>query len=210
MNIAEKILRLKQDFDDVYNANQGSSTDEWFDQYQTNCEARAYTYAFAYACWDDSIYFPIREIDFDKGLKYTTSIGAFRQTNISDTKVPIKCTTSGQGYIFQGAKLVTINKVVVSEATTFDNWFNNAVNLQNIEFEGSIGNSISFPHSPLSTASIVNIFEHLSSTKSATLTLKTSTKEAMVFPYISLETGMKYESWDDVYNIRGKWEISLA
>lgn len=202
MNIAEKILRLKQDMDDLYNANQGSSTDEWFDKYQTLGEARAYTYAFGYACWDDSIYFPVREINFDKGLSYTTSVGAFRQSFITDTKVPIICTKSGQGgYVFQGSKIVTIHKLVVSESTNYDNWFNNADRLENITFEGTIGNSISFPHSPLTKASITHIVEHLSSTK---------TGLTATFNKASKESAFTENEWITLKATKSNWTIQVA
>lgn len=51
MDIAEKTLQLKQDFDDVYEAGKKSQYDEFWDDYQQNGNRTNYTFAFSGAGW---------------------------------------------------------------------------------------------------------------------------------------------------------------
>lgn len=66
-------------------------------------------------------------------------------------------------------KLKEIEKIILKEdgSTTFQNWFNRLPALEDITFEGVIGNDINFSSSTkLSKASITNIINHLSDTAS--------------------------------------------
>ena len=46
MNISEKILQLKQDFDDVYEAGKKDQYNEFWDSYQQNGNRVDYIYGF--------------------------------------------------------------------------------------------------------------------------------------------------------------------
>ena len=58
-------------------------------------------------------------------------------------------------------KLHTIAKITVDENETFNAAFNGCSSLVNITFEGVIGKSIGFPHSPLSVASAKSVISRL-------------------------------------------------
>ena len=187
----------------TYNVSWGMNQEKerGWDSFQSSCEKYAYNYAFAYACWNDYLYEPIREINLDKGRSYGASIGVFRDSFITDTKVPIVCTTTGHTHLFQRAKLITIKKLVVSEATVYTNWFDGTTQLANITFEGIIGQSIGFPNSPLTKASITNIVEHLSSSKTGlTVTIKQTAKEA----------AFTTSEWSTLTATKSNWTFSLV
>jgi hypothetical protein len=74
-----------------------------------------------------------------------------------------------------------------------------------------IGQNIDFAQSPLSTKSIVGIFEHLSeSVTGNTLTLKQTAVDDMVFPFTSEQSGITYYSWDELVETKANWTISLV
>lgn len=107
--------------------------------------------------------------------------------------------------------LHTIELLRVKRETIYTNTFTACEKLAEIRFDGEIGQNISFSGSPLlSTASIVNIVEHLSDNQSATLTLKTAAKNNMTFPYTSPQTNVTYNNWDELVATKSGWTISLA
>lgn len=68
----------------------------------------------------------------------------------------------GLNYTFSNAKAKTIDKLIVPKNLTYPYTFNGCTNLENITFEGTIGNSISFANSPLLTEkSVQSILDHL-------------------------------------------------
>ena len=79
----------------------------------------------------------------------------------------------------------TIEIIRVKEETILNNTFDNCKALENITFEGVIGQNVSFAASPLTTTSLINVITHLkdySGTDKAgayTLTLKDTCKTLM-------------------------------
>lgn len=68
----------------------------------------------------------------------------------------------GLAYTFTNASAKTIDKLIVPENLTYPYTFNGCTNLENITFEGTIGNNISFANSPLlTTESVQSIIDHL-------------------------------------------------
>ena len=126
----------------------------------------------------------------------------------------LNCTSAnGLPSTFHSAPvLVTIDKIVLKDdgSQTFSSTFTGCTGLENIVFEGVIGNSIDFKSCPLSTASIVSIIEHLTDSKSATITLNASAKDNMKFPYTSPQTNATYNSWDELIATKSAWTISLV
>ena len=117
-------------------------------------------------------------------------------------------------YIFANMTyLTTIEKWILptTSSQNFASAFLSTDKLTDInEIEGTFIASVDFKDCPLSTASIVNIIEHLSDSQSATLTLKESAKESMTFPYTSPQTNTTYNSWDDLVDTKPDWTISLV
>lgn len=136
------------------------------------------SYSFAYTAWKDNIYNPTSPIIITYAMYYNS---LFYLSNLTDTKVDIDVSSCNNAatQVFGRSKLKTIKKVIVSEKTTFGTWFSQCSDLQNITFEGVIGNDLSFADSPLLTVeSMLNIFGCLRDNKatgaSNTLTLGTT------------------------------------
>ena len=108
--------------------------------------------------------------------------------------------------------LHTIELIRSNVTTTYSNTFNNCHNLANVKFEGEIGQNISFQHSPLSKASITNIFEHLSTTTSGTtLTLKKTAVNAAFG--IDVDDENTYPEGSEYYTLRhsrDNWSVGYA
>ena len=77
----------------------------------------------------------------------------------------IKCASTSFNNVFAGCRsLVTIDKIILPETGNiqFSTTFNNCIVLENITFEGAIGNNISFADcSLLSAESLISIIKHL-------------------------------------------------
>jgi hypothetical protein len=187
MNIAEKSLQLKQDFDSVYEAgfekgkSEGGDTEQAYnegfeagynngadatrkilwDGLQNKGYAANYYYAFAYNRFDDSNFNPPYKI---KSTDTTTGTQCifYNNTMITDTKVEI-IAAKNAGNCFNGmSNCHTIRKFTVNEDTSFNNTFNGMTSLVNIEMGGTIAKDISFVAcGKLSDESIQSIIDHL-------------------------------------------------
>jgi hypothetical protein len=130
-------------------------------QFQNNGKRVYYNNAFFGSfAWNDSIYDPIYPIVSNNA----NSI--FQQSGITDTKVDVDlsgCGTGTANTTFDGSKyLKTIHKLIVPAGLKYNNTFRNCTALENIDIEGTIGNSVSFGDSPLlSAASMKSIVESL-------------------------------------------------
>ena len=115
---------------------------------------------------------------------------------------------------FTYSPIETIDKLILGNVTFTDKdhttVFNQCNNLKNITIEGVFPLSVSFPNSPLSTKSIVNIVEHLSpNAQGQTLTLLRTAVNNMVFPFTSEESGRTYNSFEELVGSTS-WSISLV
>lgn len=130
--------------------------DRFWDTYQKRGKRTSYNYAFY--SWDKSLFNPKYDIDATQGAHYTfyyTDIEAVQKAIIA--KGPVMLSTFANS-----PNLHTIAKLIVSEATTYNNTFGNATALENITFEGVIGSTISFAScSKLTDASVQSIIDHL-------------------------------------------------
>jgi hypothetical protein len=63
----------------------------------------------------------------------------------------------------------------------------------------------------LNTASIVSVIEHLSdSTTGKTATFSQTAVNNMTFPHTSTQSGVTYNSWDELIATKQNWTISLS
>lgn len=67
--------------------------------------------------------------------------------------------------------LRTIEKIRVNENTTYSDTFRECTNLENVTFEGVIGQNISFAQSPLTRESALSVINHLKDVSSTGTTL---------------------------------------
>lgn len=83
MDIAEKVLQLKDDFDDVYEAGRKKEYDAFWDAYQDKGNLTSYENAFSGKHWTDDNFKPKYNIIMagDYGAN-----GSFRQSQMTDIK----------------------------------------------------------------------------------------------------------------------------
>lgn len=124
--------------------------------------------------------------------------------------------------VFGGCKdLISIRKVIVNEAVALSNTFTTCNSLQNIDFEGFIGQDINLKWSTkLTDESIESIINHLSDTaEEKTLTLsETAVDEAFrgfgcdpnTGTYGDEVDGQYADNWISLYLTKTNWTITLV
>ena len=114
MNIAEKIMRAKADYDEVFEAGQKSEYDRFWDTYQCNGERNIYYYGFSGAGWNEETFKPKYKIVPKAGQ--TTTQGMFAGFSANNG--------------ISGIKIVDFTKlsemIDFSQATTAPNTFDSA------------------------------------------------------------------------------------
>lgn len=220
MAIADKLTQIAENEINVYNSGKSkgytdgfeegkqAEYDAFWDAFQQNGNRTNYTYAFATA-WTDEIYNPKYPI------KLVMGNGIFNESKITDVKVPLDFTTyhTNQVNIFSWAYYIkTIPLIKVIEDTRYNSWFTYCDALENITFEGSIANDISFDRSTkLSADSIRSIIEHLSDTASGkTLTLSQVAVDKAFEEGEGANNGSQTQEWEWYLGTKPNWTISLA
>ena len=154
------------DYDKGYNngveVGKQAECDRFWDVFQDYGRRKHYRYAFysqGSNTWTDELYNP------KYNITATNEYGGdsmFQASSITDTKVEIAIGASA-GYTFISCgSLKTIRKLIVSEITTFNRWFDGCHVLENVTFDGVIANNISFKACVnLTTISVQSIIDHL-------------------------------------------------
>lgn len=236
MSIAEKFEVIA---DAVYDKGIADRDELVWNMVTDNGTRANYIYGFAYANWEGYKFSkPIKPTGYINNMFYVSNIKTLPSpldfsevlSSGGDTSSTYRKSVFGycrnlefvpdlnmkaigglEEWFIQCRKLHTIELLRVKKETVYTNSFSQCDALSEIRFDGEIGQNISFSGSPLlSTASIVNIIEHLSDSQSATLTLKTTAKNNMSFPYTSPQTNVTYNNWDELVATKSGWTISLA
>lgn len=189
MTIAEQIVQAKEDYDAVYDAGKQAEYDALWDAYQRNGNRTDYRYAFAGLGWngdtlkpkysispiytDDMFSRNSNDIDLKDVLdKCGVVLDTSRATSMRNTfnitsllKIPtisVVSATNTDNLFYHSGRLVTVEKVIVTENTTYKGWFTSCGKLENITFEGIIGENIDFKScKKLTLDSLINILNHL-------------------------------------------------
>lgn len=143
---------------EVYDKGKADQKNDFWDMLQDKGSRTDYYYTFFGKRWNDQTYNPKYDIVI------TTGSNTLRDSTITDTKVTIDMSTMKEAAsaLFAGCySLATIRKIISHDNVVYNNTFLTCVGLKNIEFEGTIGKSISFSHSPLSVDSMKSIISHL-------------------------------------------------
>lgn len=220
-------------------AGKQAEYDSFWDSYQEYGAKRYYGGAFAGTGWTEKTFKPKYDMTniyntnnmfFDCGIKddltqildnlgLTMSLddncsNATMMFAYSDfTRLPelnmVSCTTST---VFANTpNLETIDKIKVSETTTYNAWFNNCYALKNVIFEGVIAqNGLNFQSSHnLSRESITSIIYALSPiTTGLSITLsKTAINNAFSGGGV---WGVDSAAWTSLVNLRSNWTITLV
>jgi hypothetical protein len=178
--------------------------------FQNNGGTANYYLAFAYGKFTDENYNPIHPIRCSNGS--TPGMQMFYNSpGITDTKVEIYANNNNlQGAFNSATGLVTIRKIHVYETTKYTNTFDGANSLINIEFEGVIGQSISFQNCiNLSKASHTNIMTHISTTSTLTATFSKSAVNRAFETSKGANDGSTSEEWLALLNAVPNATISL-
>ena len=133
--------------------------------------------------------------------------------NCIDLEVVEDIGIQGGGYYYTYGYCENLHTVEVMRCVangTYNAPFSKCSSLVNLIIDGEIGKNFSIYYSPLSTASIVSIIEHLSDTQGETLTLNKNAVNNMVFPYTSPYTNITYSSWDELIATKTNWTISTT
>ena len=121
--------------------------------------------------------------------------------------------TNCNSLFFSSRKLSTIRKIkLLNETATFNNTFVNCEALENIVFEGVIGQDIAFAQSTkLTLESAISIVSHLSDTASSkTLTLSKTAVNNAFETSSGLADGSTSEEWLNLVATKPNWTISLS
>ena len=204
MSIADKIIRAKTDYDEVYDAGKQAEYDRFWDNHPTGKGvAIVGENIFSGPSWNDETFKPKRDIiikdsaymlfkgcaitdipkslnecgvklDLSRAYSYYYAWYQTKTTHIGEIPLTlVKVNAYTTSLCADSTKLHTIDKIIVIESTFIHaTAFGGCTSLANIAFEGVIGTSLALGDCPLTRASVLNIFEHYSTTKTGlTLTL---------------------------------------
>lgn len=198
MSIAEKLVTIAENEQKVYDAGKKAEYDAFWDVYQTNGTTANYAYKFAGSGWTNKNFKPKYDFgDMDTAtymfagsgiadlsnlprmnILWTAQYMFLGNTRISHIgEIEIKEATCTLTSMFQNAsKLITIDLLKVLPDNAYSNAFTGCSALENITFDGDIGNSINFSAcTKLNHDSLMSIINHLkdfsgtSTTKKLTL-----------------------------------------
>ena len=214
----EKILfpqGYEERIGDVYEAGKQAEYNAFWDIAQNYGDAAGvnYYYKFCYAdMWNDENFNPKHDL-----ICSETTTGAqqlFRlNTNITDTKKPIKVLgTNAGGMFYNATNLVTIRKLIVHKNVSFGTTFNWCSSLENIVVEGEIGKEIDIQYSPkLTKASIISLINALSTTTNeiSIIFSKTAVNNAFETGTGSAD-GSTSAEWLALIATKTNWTISLV
>lgn len=207
--------------------------DAFWDAYQVNGNRGVYEAAFAGLGWNDKTFnpkYPIVVTGSSWNMFYSCNVkdGYEHLKNMDFSKCTLLSNTFAQCHMkhlgtidcrnvksvsnvfYHARSLQTIDKIIVDVDNTFSSLFDNALSLENVTFDGEIGNNLVMAGTysgqkwgdKLTRASIESIVTHLSDNVSGkTLTLsKTATENA--FP--------DWNDWGALVMAHQNWEIKLV
>ena len=200
MSIADKLKRIAENEQAVFDAGKKSEYDTFWDSYQENGNKISYRLAFFGSGWNDTTFRPKYPMKMYKGQQQMQAFYYFRGTHID---VDIDFRAVGNAQVFQSASLLkTISKLIVTDEVTYTNWFAGCTALEDITIEGTIGNDISFSDCALLTkGSIESIIDALSGTVTGkTLPVNAAAKQA----------AFTDSEWAVLIGTKPNWTISLV
>lgn len=213
------------DLETAYAQGVQAEYDRFWDAFQQNGNRTDYSQAFVRA-WTDEIFRPkyhIKPTNMSGMFQYsaitdlkdkletlgvtldtsncTTLIQAFQYAYITHIPTIDARASTNMTYTFgSGCKVVTIDKLIVSESTPLSsNTFSTARDLQNITVEGTIGSAIDLHWSPLTKVSIESVVTALS---------QTATGLTASFNTAAVEAAFTTDEWNALVASRSNWTIT--
>lgn len=214
-----------------------AKNDEMWKKLLNNGNSKGYDFFFMGRAWNDDTFNPtcdikvgydcmvsmfqycgiqnLRGILNRNGVVLDTSEGGNMANMFLGAKIvhmPTLNLTKGKssGLFYGLTSLLTIEKLIINENYIFSSaFFQNCTSLYEVAFEGNIGTNLDAQWCPFDTPSIINIVEHLwDGASGKTLTLSEAAVLEMEFPHTSKESGITYNSWDELINTKPNWSIS--
>lgn len=144
MSIADKLTRIAENQEKVYEAGQKSEYDRFWDAFQENGNLRNYQYTFCNRAWNDETFKPKYDIILGLGYSGTNAFWQCYVTNIAEAleKQGVKLDTTLCGYwqsMFQNTKSIRLPELNCTHAMDysstygFSNVFLNATSLKTID-----------------------------------------------------------------------------
>ena len=227
-------------YDEGIEVGKQAQYDEFWDTTQGYGSRTSYAYAFAY--FNDALFFPKYDIVPTVNASYMfymTNISTERfrevlekiQIDISQLKscaqvfstlgqtkelpfdIDVSNATSTFDLFAWNSALKTIKKIIVSETTPIQTWFNADSSLENLTIEGTIGqNGLDLQWSTkLSKASITSVMEALTgSTGGLSVTLSLTAVNKAFETSSGANDGSTSAEWLLLYNNRRNWTINLV
>jgi hypothetical protein len=232
MSIAEKLVTIAENEQKVYQAGHAagakSEYDRFWDAYQSSGAARDYQGAFSGTCWTDVTFTPKYDIkplsaqnmfwnsrvtdlvaalerqgitlDFSQTSNYAQLFTYSTISRVGEVKAAgryLNVPFSNTNYLH------TIEKLIVSENTTYNSAFNSANALVEIRFEGAIGQSgLNFQWSTkLSRESIESIIAALSATASG---------KSITLSKTAVNAAFTTDEWNALAGTKTNWTIGLV
>lgn len=187
MTLADKLLRAKADYDEVYEAGQKSEYDFFWDAFQENGNRRTYTNAFGYN-WTKEAFKPKYDLIVGIAKNYTMfancpiegslteilnelgitlyfeggySSGTFNPCEFSEIDISTSNCFNTFASTFGCKKLTTLKLPAINSRTVFNATAFDCPVLENLTLSGVIGTSINFQYSPLTPESMKNVISCL-------------------------------------------------
>ena len=231
MNIAEKTLRLKQDFDDVFEAGKKAEYDGFWDMFQDGGNRTNYTGAFRdWTATTINPKYPIRTtslyeifsncgklealpelISANENGAFNSCYTAFQMClklksidiDVINSATASSAWTSTFRYC---QELVSIKKLGVLESQPFNRTFDYCVSLENITIDGTIGQNGFDIHwsTRLSADSLESIINALSTTTTGLTITLPSVAES------NYDTEKDAGAWNTLVATRSNWTIAYA
>ncbi len=239
MNISEKLQTIAENEQKVYDAGMQAQHARFWDNYQDYGNRTNHDRAFEGKYWNDVSFDPLYNIVVGsnngaytfRSCNITNLNAILKRRNVS-----IEFRGGNCSYFFSNSKITEIPEIDVSLVTNFyafcsgcsdlhtvrkitfkkdidisTSIFQGCTSLVNLEIGGLIGSDFSVSQSPLSTASIVSVMEHLwDGATGKTVTFLQTAADNMTFPYTSPHSGITYNSWDELIATKQNWTIALS
>lgn len=220
---------LETGFREGRSAGRQAEYDRFWDTYQQNGQRTSYEYAFKGGGWTDKIFKPkydiipnaygasamfqyssitnLKQLLLDAGVRLDTSncvflLQTFQGSEITHIpEIDARKATNTSYMVGSQCKVHTIDKLLVSETTPLSSTFIDSRYLENIVFEGTIGQNVDLHWSPLTKASIESVMAALSDTASGM---------TASFQQSAVNGAFPSDEWLALVAAKPNWTITLA
>lgn len=195
----------------------GWNEDTFHPKYDLNCTGYSVAYMFAYFNYQRSEPFDLEAKLEELGIGLYGFINStthmFQEANISVVPELDFSNAKSFDYLCNNSKIQTFRKIKVSASTKYTSNFTNCSELENITFEGTIGqNGLNFQWSKkLSKESITSIINCLSTTTTGlTITLSLTSVGLAFASEEGGNDGDESNEWNELVLSKPNWNISLV